>query len=71
MVDLTAERIDGRSPIRVAVTHANAEADAFTLLESVQSQFDPVETLITPLSPVIGAHAGPGTIALNFMYGMQ
>lgn len=71
MVELTAERIHGRTPIRIAVTHANSEADAFVLLELAQQQFDPVETLITPLSPVIGTHAGPGTVALNFMCGIE
>lgn len=69
MIELTAERINGRTPVRIAVTHANCETDAVTLLELAKSQFDPVETLIAPLSPVIGTHAGPGTIALNFMCG--
>jgi DegV family protein with EDD domain len=71
MVELTAERIHGRTPIRIAVTHANCEADASALLELAQKQFEPVETLITPLSPVIGTHAGPGTVALNFMCGVS
>jgi DegV family protein with EDD domain len=69
MIELTTERIGSRPPVRIAVTHANSEADALALLESVTKQFDPVETLISPLSPVIGTHAGPGTVALNFMFG--
>lgn len=69
MLELTAERIGGRAPIRIAVTHANSEADASALLELANKQFDPVEKLISPLSPVIGTHAGPGTVALSFMYG--
>lgn len=70
MLELTAERIGGRTPIRIAVTHANSEADASALLELANKQFDPVETLISPLSPVIGTHAGPGTVALSFMFGI-
>jgi DegV family protein with EDD domain len=70
MIELAAERIDGRAPVRIAVTHANAEADALSLLETAQKHFDPIETLISPLSPVIGTHAGPGTVALNFMCGI-
>jgi DegV family protein with EDD domain len=69
MIELTAERIHGQTPIRIAVTHANSEADAASLLESACKQFDPVETLISSLSPVIGTHAGPGTVALAFMCG--
>jgi DegV family protein with EDD domain len=71
MIELTKERIGDRTPIRIAVTHANSEADAMSLLEAARSQFNPVETLIAPLSPVIGTHAGPGTIALNFMCGIE
>ena len=71
MIELTAERINGRTSVRIAVTHANSEADAFGLLEAARKQFDPIETLISPLSPVIGTHAGPGTVALNFMCGIS
>ena len=70
MIDLTAERINGRTPVRIAVTHANSEAEAVTLLATLQRQFDPVETMVSPLSPVIGTHAGPGTLAVNFMCGI-
>ena len=67
VVETVAERIKGKSPIRLAATHANSEADARSLLQLAQSELDPVETLCCPLSPVIGTHAGPGTVALNFM----
>lgn len=70
MIELTAERIGERTPIRLAITHANSETNAASLLEMAKKQFDPVETLVSPLSPVIGTHAGPGTVALNFMYGI-
>ena len=71
VVELVTERIAGRTPIRLAVTHANSEADASLLLESAQAQLDPIETMSCPLSPVIGTHAGPGTVALNYMYGID
>lgn len=71
MLELAGERIHGRTPLRLAVTHANSDADARALLEAANAQFDPLETLISPLSPVIGTHAGPGTVALNFMCGVD
>ena len=71
VVELAAERINGRTPIRIAVTHANAETDASTLLDLAQEHFNPAETLTSSLSPVIGTHAGPGTVALNFMHGIS
>jgi DegV family protein with EDD domain len=70
LIELAAERINNRTQVRIAVTHANAEADALSLLETAKKHFDPIETLISPLSPVIGTHAGPGTVALNFMCGI-
>lgn len=70
MLDLVTERLKGKSSIRLAVTHANAEAEALTLLESARARLAPVETFSCPLSPVIGAHVGPGTLALNYMSGV-
>ena len=69
VIDLVTERIQGRTPIRIAVTHANSEADASFMLNAAQAKLNPVETLLCPLSPVIGTHAGPGTVALNYMVG--
>jgi DegV family protein with EDD domain len=67
MLDVVAERLKGKTNIRLAVTHSNSEADASSLLEIAQKQLDPVEILCCPLSPVIGTHTGPGTVALNYM----
>ena len=71
VVELAVDRVDARTPVWIAVTHANAEADAQTLLTAAQAELSPIETFISPLSPVIGAHVGPGTLALNFMYGVS
>ncbi|HMB22823.1 MAG: DegV family protein [Chloroflexota bacterium] len=70
VVDIVSERIKSKAPIRLAVTHAASETDANLLLEAACTQLDPVETLCCPLSPVIGTHTGPGTIALNYMSGV-
>jgi DegV family protein with EDD domain len=70
MLDVVSERLEGKTNIRLAVTHSNSEADAFSLLEIAQKQLDPIETLCCPLSPVIGTHTGPGTVALNYMSGI-
>jgi DegV family protein with EDD domain len=70
MLDVVTERIKGKASIRVAVTHSNSEADALSLLEAARMQLDPIETLSCPLSPVIGTHTGPGTVALNYMTGI-
>ena len=69
MLDLVEGKISGKTPIRLAIVHANAEAEAIALLETARQRFNPVESLLSPLSPVIGTHAGPGTVALAFMTG--
>ncbi len=70
-LEVVAERIKGKAPIRLAVTHANAEADAASLLDAARAELEPIETLCVPLSPVIGTHVGPGTVALNYMSGVE
>jgi DegV family protein with EDD domain len=69
MLDLVEEKISGQTPIRLAIVHANAEVEALALLETARQRFNPVESIISPLSPVIGTHAGPGTVALAYMTG--
>ncbi len=69
-VEIVAERIKGKSSIRLAVTHAVSESDALAMLESAKDVMHPDETMCCPLSPVIGAHVGPGTVALNYMSGI-
>ena len=67
MLDLIDEKIAGRTPVRLATIHANAEVEALSFLETARQRFHPIESYCVPLSPVIGAHVGPGTISLAFM----
>jgi fatty acid-binding protein DegV len=69
--EIVAEQVRGKSSIQLAVTHANSKADALALLESARNVMDPVETMICPISPVIDAHVGPGTVALSYMSGIS
>jgi DegV family protein with EDD domain len=71
ILELTAERIGTRTPIRVATVHADAEAEALSLLDAAREKLNPIETLCCPLSPAIGTHAGPGTVALTYMAGVE
>jgi fatty acid-binding protein DegV len=70
MIDRIAEQVEGRTPIRLATLPANAEAEARAALETAQLRLQPIETVFASVSPVIGAHAGPGTIGLAYMAGM-
>jgi DegV family protein with EDD domain len=70
LVDLVEERIKGRQPVRLAGLHANSPEDARWLLEEAGRRLNPTESLFTEVSPVIGTHAGPGTVGLAYMAGM-
>ena len=70
VLELVAADVRGKSHIRLATVHANAEAEALQLLERAAREVGAVETVVASLSPVVGAHTGPGTVGLAFMAGM-
>lgn len=70
VVELVQERIAGRKPVRLATLHANAAEDARILLSDINGQFDLEEAIFSEVSPVVGTHAGPGTLGIAFMAGM-
>jgi len=70
VLELVGEQIKGKSNVRVATIHANAEEEARALLQRATAEFGAVESVLSSVSPVVGVHAGPGTIGLAFMAGM-
>lgn len=70
MADLIREKAAGEKPLRMAVIHSNVPEMALALKERVQASFSPEEIYISELSPVIGTHVGPGTLAIACMHGM-
>jgi DegV family protein with EDD domain len=70
ILELVKADVDGKSQIRLATLHANAEADAVQLLARAGRELGAIETVLSSLSPVVGAHAGPGTVGLAYMFGM-
>jgi DegV family protein with EDD domain len=70
LIELVEERVAGRQPVRLAMLHANAPEDARELMNEAAARLNPVETVFSQVSPVVGTHAGPGTVGLAFMAGM-
>lgn len=66
MLDLVAEEMKGKSNVHVAVMNAVAAEEAAQIAEEVKQRVNPVELFITELSPVIGTHAGPGTVGVIY-----
>ncbi len=69
MVQLVIRDVNGRTPVRVSVFHALMEDTAIELLEQLKMQFNPEEAILSEVSPVVGAHTGPGTISIAYMAG--
>lgn len=70
MIELLAERSDGKSPIRFGIHHAHAEQEALQLRERLQEKFNPQEMYVSILTPSVGVHTGPGTLGVTYSFGM-
>lgn len=70
VVELVAEKVDGNKPLRLATLHVNAKDEAGDLLDRAAALLGASEKILTDVSPVIGTHAGPGTVGLAYMAGM-
>jgi len=66
MVEIIAEQCAGKAT-RLATLHANAPDEAKKVIESAASRLNVTEKIFTEVSPVVGAHIGPGTVALAYM----
>jgi len=54
----------------VIISHSNCVSDADALAEKIKASVNVKEVIVTMMGPVIGAHVGPGTVALFFESGM-
>ncbi len=66
MLELVERDIDGAKQVRISTFHAADEVDCMTLLAEAVERFKPIETVTTFVSPVIGSHTGPGTVAIAY-----
>jgi len=64
-LQVMAERFEGQGPLRMVVLHAQSPEEAEQLAQRVQERFDCSSLILGELSPVIGTHAGPGTVGLG------
>lgn len=65
LLELVEDKI-GKSEAHFAILHCEAEEEARELGERVKDRFNCAELLIADAGPVIGTHAGPGTLGLCF-----
>lgn len=67
IVDKAIENIEDQKESIALLLHADASEDAARLKELAQAKLPELTIRIENVGPVIGAHAGPGTLALCFM----
>jgi DegV family protein with EDD domain len=65
LIEIIEERANGK-PIRLASLHANEPVGAEEVLTYAKSRMNVIESFIADVSPVIGTHVGPGTVAVSF-----
>ena len=51
----------------IFISHADCIKDALTIKDMITSEFNVKDVIINNIGPVIGAHTGPGTLALFFI----
>ena len=70
VIELVAEKCAGKSNVRLATLHANAEENAKAVLKKAAEKLKAVETILSSVSPAIGTHTGPGTVGLAYCTGV-
>jgi DegV family protein with EDD domain len=66
MLDEVEQRLGGRPMGRVGVIDVDSSREGDAVAEQVKERFSISTVYRTPVSPVIGAHAGPGTVGIGF-----
>ncbi|NLG37011.1 MAG: DegV family protein [Clostridiales bacterium] len=67
LVDRIAQTIVGPEKQTLYIIHGDALEDARMVAQMVRERINIRDITISPIGPVIGSHAGPGTIAVFFM----
>ncbi len=73
LADILVERSAGHETMRLGYLLAKTMDEAKVLDEKIRSKVDSnkiVETVFVDISPVIGAHTGPGTLGLAYMFDL-
>lgn len=67
LIEIIAHQTSGKKLTRLASLHANAADEGKQMLDRATQLINPVESIFTSVSPVVGSHTGPGTLGLAYM----
>lgn len=66
MIELIGQHVPSGARMHLAVLHVAAPDECAQLHEELVARFHPVDVITTECGPVVGAHAGPGTLGAAF-----
>ena len=66
MLDVAEERLAGKPMAGAAILDVDTEQEGDKVAEMVRQRFSVSRVIRTTVSPVVGTHAGPGTVGLVF-----
>lgn len=66
VVQIAAERLQGRRPYEVAIMQAEVEDEAAWMVDLIKQELNPEHICTRVLTPVVGTHGGPGTLGIAF-----
>ena len=68
LAEKVAERANPKAGQTLFIGHGDCRADAEYTLEAIRALgFEPGNVMIAPIGAIIGAHSGPGTLAVFFL----
>lgn len=68
LAEKVAERANPKAGQTLFIGHGDCRADAEYTLEAIRALgFEPENVMIAPIGAIIGAHSGPGTLAVFFL----
>jgi DegV family protein with EDD domain len=69
LVEIVAQKVGEKRPVRIAGLYTDIAEQAHQVISRLAEKVDPIETMITDVSPVIGNHTGPGTVGIGYLIG--
>jgi DegV family protein with EDD domain len=67
--ELVGEEVSNAQQLHMAVLHIAAPQEAAQLRDYLQDHFQPANLYLSECGPVVGAHAGPGTVGVAYYTG--
>lgn len=66
LIEIIEEEIDGKR-VRLFLAYTNNKDEAEAIKADLLEKYIGLEVIVVPLTPVVGAHAGPGTIGVGYV----